>query len=260
MKEVMWWFFFFFFFLNSTAAVKVRSRKKKGSEAFTHELLSPCQSVHVECTDILYYEFSCSNKIKRSGLYFQRTDEFTLGRALAVNQDGNKRCNVRVRSLPKEWLHQRIRQSPSHMTTITPSASPLSLPWSFSVTSWLSVQPWTKRDFAAINVHPPIFFFKENLIYSRLWAANSPWGRQLSWQDGLGGGNEKVNPWLWFQTGGGGRLRVSAKLLKTESEGARSPNGLCTIVRLHIKSYFVPSETGSKGSNWRVRRMQSKVS
>ena len=53
---------------------------------------------------------------------------------------------------------------------------------------------------------------------------------------------------------------MSAKLLKTESEGARSPNGLCTIVRLHIKSYFVPSETGSKGSNWRVRRMQSKVS
>lgn len=66
---------FILFFFNSTAAVKVRSREKKGSEAFIHELLSTCQSFHVECTDMLYYEFSCSNKIKRSGLCFQQTDE-----------------------------------------------------------------------------------------------------------------------------------------------------------------------------------------
>lgn len=53
---------------------------------------------------------------------------------------------------------------------------------------------------------------------------------------------------------------MSAKLLKPRAKEPAALNGLCAIVRLHIKSYFVPSETGSKGSNWRVRRMQSKVS
>lgn len=34
----------------------------------------------------------------------------------------------------------------------------------------------------------------------------------------------------------------------------------CAIVRLQINSYFLPSEIGSEESNWRVERMQSKVS
>lgn len=34
----------------------------------------------------------------------------------------------------------------------------------------------------------------------------------------------------------------------------------CAIVRLQINSYFLPSEIGSKESNWRAERMQSKVS
>lgn len=71
---------------------------------------------------------------------------------------GTKGAIMKVCSLPKEWLHQRIRQK-SPRTTTSYHLLPLSLSWSFSVTSWLSVQPRTKRDFAAFNAHPPFFFF-----------------------------------------------------------------------------------------------------
>lgn len=73
------------------------------------------------------------------------------------------------------------------------------------------------------------------------------------------GRNEKVKPWLWFQTGGRGRLRLSVKLLELR---AKEPAVLmdCAIVRLQINSYFLSSEIGSAESNWREERMQSKVS
>ena len=114
--------------------------------------------------------------------------------------------------------------------------------WPHPTICFPSPTPWPadclcslgQREILLLSMRVLLFvcFLKENLIYSRPWAANGLWSRQLSWQGGLQGdgrGNEKVNPWLWFQTGGGGRLRASAKLLKPR---AKEPAALMDSVPL----------------------------